>query len=312
MQAQSSDRVHVAPRPEHIESADATGKSDLTIATKTLRVDVDLVLVPVTVTDTLNRPVLGLSKDDFQLLDGGREQQIRFFSSEDAPLSVGFVLDVSNSMMKRISTEREALAEFFRNANPDDEYFAIAVSDRPTVLVESTRTVGDIQAKLASIQPAGYTALMDSIYMALNKMQSARHRRRVILIISDGGENDSRFKVREIRDLIAESDVLVYAIRPCDALPLFRTIEEKLGNHVLRQITETTGGRTISLANSDNVPAAAAAISLELRNQYVLGYRIVEGAHDGRWHRIKVRMTKSHNSVPLQAHYRKGYPAPTH
>jgi Ca-activated chloride channel family protein len=310
--AQSSDSVHVTPNAQRIEQNRQAGDNDLRLRTKPLRVDVDLVLVPVTVTDPLNRPVLGLTKDDFQLLDGGREQQIRFFSSEDAPLSVGLILDVSNSMAKRISTEREALAEFFKYADPQDEYFAIAVSDRPEVLADSTQTLGDIQSKLAAVRPAGYTALIDTIYFALNKIQSARYRRRVLLIISDGGENDSHYKLGEIKGLLAESDVPVYAIRPVDALPFFRTIEERLGNRLLSEITELTGGRTISLANSDNVPAAAAAISMELRNQYVLGYHPTEDSHDGRWHKIKVRIIKSHNSPPLQAHYKKGYAAPVH
>jgi Ca-activated chloride channel homolog len=308
--AQSSDKIHVAPIPQPINETHETGSKDLKLRTKPVRVDVDLVLVPVTVTDTLNRPVLGLGKNDFEVLDGGRAQQIRFFSSEDAPLSVGLILDVSNSMTKRISIEREALAEFFKYAHPKDEYFAIAVSDKPLVLADSTETVADIQAKLASVEPGGYTALMDAIYLALNKIRSARYRRRVILIISDGGENDSRYKLKEIKDFVAESDVLIYAVRPCDALPLFRTIEEKLGNRILAGITESTGGRTISLADSDRVPAAAAAISMELRNQYVLGYSPAEGAHNGKWHTIKIRLKKSHHSVALQAHYKKGYPAP--
>src|SRR5204862_6551990 len=154
----------------------------------TLRVNVDVVLVPVTVTDSANRPVLGLQKQNFTLFDGGRKQAIQFFGAEDAPLSIALVLDVSNSMRTRINVEREAVAEFFKNAHAEDEYFAIAVAGRPVLLADSTRNVEGIQAKLASIEPAGYTALFDAIYRAIDRLQSAKYARRVVLIISDVGD----------------------------------------------------------------------------------------------------------------------------
>ena len=318
--AQSEDQVHVMPRSEakqqipSTEQAKATDAalmrnsiSDSKLRTQRLKVDVDLVLVPVIVTDTLNRPVIGLDKNSFELLEDGKDQQIRFFSLEDEPISVGLVLDISNSMVNRLTIEREALAKFFENANPDDEYFAIGVSTHPVLLADSTQGIGDIQARLALLQPSGYTALLDSVYSALNKLKTARYPRKVILIISDGGENDSRFNFREIKALAQESDVWVYAIRPVEGLPMFRTIEEKLGNRLLSGITGATGGRTVSLGYNDNIPSAAAAISTELRNQYVLGYHPPESSRNGKSHRIKVRMAKSRDSAPLHLQYRKQY-----
>jgi Ca-activated chloride channel homolog len=315
--AQSEDQVHVVPRPEAKQrtdiAKDAAGHSDSNNDSKLrperLRVDVDLVLVPVIVTDTFNRPVMGLNKDSFELLDDGQMQKIHFFSLEDGPLSVALVLDVSNSMVNRVAIEREALAKFFENANPDDEYFAIGVSSSPILLADSTQGIGDIQAQLALVKPAGYTALLDSIYFALNKLRSAHYPRRVILIISDGGENDSRFNFREIKAIAEESDVTVYAIRPVDALPMFKTIEERLGNRLLSGITDVTGGRTVSLGYDDNIPGAAAVISTELRNQYVLGYHPTGSSRDGKPHKIKVRMSKSPDSAVLHLQYRKQYSA---
>ncbi|HEU5233508.1 MAG TPA: VWA domain-containing protein [Terriglobales bacterium] len=310
---QMEDPVHIVPRADtHPHAAaDATGPLDVGLRPEhrsgRLRVDVDLVLVPVIVTDTFNRPVTGLSKDSFELLDDGQKQNIHFFSLEDGPVSVALVLDISNSMVNRVAVEREALAKFFQNANPDDEYFAIGVSTSPVLLADSTQSIGDIQAQLTLLQPSGYTALLDSIYFALNKLHSARYPRKVILIISDGGENDSRFKFREIKSLAEESDVTVYAIRPVDAIPMFRTIEEKWGNRLLSGITDATGGRTVSLSYNDNIPGAAAAISAELRNQYVLGYHPTEKSNAGRPHKIKVRMTKEHDSSALHLQYRKQY-----
>jgi Ca-activated chloride channel family protein len=284
-----------------------TSIGDSKLRTQRLKVDVDLVLVPVVVTDRLNRPVISLDKNSFELLEDGKGQEIRFFSLEDEPISVALVLDVSNSMVNRLDVEREALAKFFDHANPEDEYFAIGISTSPVLLADSASSIGDIQNKLTLIKPSGYTALLDSVYLALNKLKTARYPRKAILIISDGGENDSRFNFREIKALAQESDVWVYAIRPVEALPMFRTIEEKLGNHLLSGLTDATGGRTVSLADSDNIPKAAAAISVELRSQYVLGYHPAKGVSDGKSHKIKVRMLKSSDSAPLRLQYRKQY-----
>lgn len=312
--AQSEDEVHVVPRPEAAGrtriATDATvtpSSSSSRIRPDRLRVDVDLVLVPVVVTDTYNRPITGLSKDSFELLDDGERQKIHFFSLEDGPLSVALVLDVSNSMVNRVQIERDALDKFFQNANPDDEYFAIGVSTHPILIADSTQGIGDIQSQLALLKPSGYTALLDSIYFALNKLRTAQYPRKVILIISDGGENDSRFKFREIKALAEESDVIVYAIRPVDAIPMFKTIEERLGNRLLSGITEATGGRTVSLGYDDNIPQAAAVISAELRNQYVLGYHPTEGSRNGKSHKIKVRMAKVKDSAVVHLQYRKQY-----
>ena len=311
--AQSEDDVHVVPRTEAM-GGEMAGAANVTSAGSSsgaqadrLRVDVDLVLVPVVVTDTFNRPVTGLNKDNFELLDDGEKQKIHFFSLEDGPLSIALVLDVSNSMVNRVAIERDALARFFQNAHPDDEYSAIGVSTHPILIADSTQGIGDIQSQLALLQPSGYTALLDSIYFALNKLRVARYPRKVILIISDGGENDSRFKFREIKALAEESDVTVYAIRPVDAIPMFRTIEEKLGNRLLSGITEATGGRTVSLGYDDDIPRAAAVISTELRNQYVLGYHPTEGSRNGKLHKIKIRMAKANDSTIVHLQYRKQY-----
>jgi len=312
--AQSEDEVHVVPRPEAAGRSEVAADAAAVPASSSsrsragrLRVDVDLVLIPVVVTDTFNRPVTGLNKDNFELLDDGEKQKIHFFSLEDGPLSVALVLDVSNSMVNRVAIERDALARFFQNAHPDDEYFAIGVSTHPILIADSAQGVGDIQSQLALLQPSGYTALLDSIYFALNKLRDARYPRKVILIISDGGENDSRFKFREIKALAEESDVTVYAIRPVDAIPMFKTIEERLGNRLLSGITDATGGRTVSLGYNDNIPQAAAAISTELRNQYVLGYHTTQGSRNGKLHKIKVRMTKANDSTMVRLQYRKQY-----
>jgi Ca-activated chloride channel homolog len=279
----------------------------LDVLARPFRVDVNLVLVPVTVTDPLGRPVIALSKQDFTVYEGDKPQEIRYFATEEAPISVAVLLDVSKSMSDKIGTERAAIVQFFNNANPDDEYFAITFSDRPRLLAGPTRSIDDVERRLIAIEPGGPTALLDAIYLAEFKLRSAHYRRKAIVIFSDGGDNASRYTLRDIKHLVQESDVQIYAIGLFDTF-FFNTLEERLGKKWLSEITAPTGGRTITVDNTAKVPEAAAAISREMRHQYVLGYSSkTEG--NGRWRKIKVRVSSSAVKGPLQASYRKGYTA---
>jgi Ca-activated chloride channel family protein len=269
-----------------------------------LRVDVDLVLVPVTVSDSANHTVTSLKKEDFALYEGDKQQEIRYFSTEDDPISVAILLDVSKSMSTKIDTEREAIVEFFNNANAEDEYFAIAFSDRPRLLAESTQSVDQLQGELLAQQPGGPTALLDAVYLAISKLRSARYERKAILILSDGGDNASRYKLREIKSVAQESDVQIYAVGLFETF-FFNTIEEKLGKAWLGEITDVTGGRTITVDNRGKVPEAAATISREMRNQYLLGYRPTS-ATNAKWRRIKVRLNSSEDRS-LRAYYKQVY-----
>jgi Ca-activated chloride channel homolog len=272
---------------------------------KPLRVDVDLVLVPVTVTDTMNRPVMGLQEEHFQVYEGNEPQQIRYFSAEDPPISVGLLLDLSKSMANKFVTERAAVEEFFKNANPQDDYFVVTFADRPRLLTTSIQSIEDIQQKLASDSPDGHTALLDAIYLAIARMQSARYERRALLVISDGGDNHSRYGLKDIRSLVEEANVQVYAIGIFDSM-LFRSFEELMGRRWLEGITDVTGGRTVATA-LDKVPEIAAEVSREMRNQYVLGYRPGNTARDGKWRKIKVLLNPSSGTPRVQIHYKKGY-----
>ena len=218
---------------------------------KPMRVDVDLVLVPVTVVDSKERPVLGLEKQNFTVYEGNQPQQIQFFSAEDSPISVGLILDLSKSMSNKLVTERAAVEAFFNNANAKDDYFVIAFSDRPRVLATSTQSIDDIQQKLAAANPDGHTALLDAVYLAVAKMRSSRYQRRALFIISDGGDNHSRYTEGEIKSLVKEADVLMYAIGIYDHY--FPTEEERLGPTLLSDITELTGGRAFTIDNPNAI-----------------------------------------------------------
>ncbi len=318
---QSPADVHIIPR-DHSAGNNLEGDTGVQRASSvldmrrgTLSVQVDLVLVPVTVTDSMNRPVTGLSKENFAVYEDDRPQQIRYFSTEDAPISVGILLDVSGTMKNKIDAAREALADFFKNSHPDDDYFVITFAGRPQLLADSTRSHGDIQGSLATVKPFGYTALLDAVHMGLMKLQSARYPRRALLIISDGGDNSSRYSLREIKNEVEESDVEVYAIGLFDdGLPLLKSFDEKLGKHVLSTVTEASGGRTITVGNLARLSEVATTISLAMRNQYLLGYRPTNTSRNGKWRKIKVRIASSHTRIGdtagLHPAYKKGYVAP--
>jgi Ca-activated chloride channel family protein len=177
-----------------------------------IRVDTTLVLIPVAVTDLLSRFVTGLDKENFRLYEDKVEQQIIQFSSEDTPISVGVVFDTSRSMGAKLSRSRQAVSQFLKTANPEDEFFLIEFSDRPELVVEFSSNPEEIQNRLAFTQAKGSTALLDGLYMAMNKMKKARNPRKAILIISDGGDNSSRYTQGEVKNAVRESDVQVYAI----------------------------------------------------------------------------------------------------
>jgi len=304
MAAQSEDAVHVLPR-SHARPNLALPEFD---PKDSLRVDVDLVLVPVTITDAGNRPVTSLRQQDFSLFEAGQPQQIRYFSTEDGPISIGIILDLSKSMSNKIDEAREALSEFFKTAHPEDDYFVITFADRPQVLSDATRSIGTIQGKLAAVIPSGHTALLDAIYLGLAKMRSARYRRHALLIISDGGDNRSRYTPREIKSMVEEADVQIYAIGLFDHF--FRTPEEWAGKRLLTGISEATGGRTITLRNVRKLPQVAATISRELRSQYVIGYLPSNPVRDGKWRQIKVALTRPPGGEPLQVYAKRGYLGP--
>jgi Ca-activated chloride channel family protein len=305
---QSADDVHIVPQnsQNHHESTSIPVPVGVQPASiPPLHVNVDVVLVPVTVSDSENHPVTTLKKQDFALFEEGARQEIRYFSAEESPLSVAILLDVSKSMSDKVDTERAAIVEFFNNAHPDDEYFAITFSDRPREVASSTQSINELETKLTAIEPGGPTAMLDAVYLAVSKLRSARYKRKAIVIFSDGGDNASRYTLREIKSLVQESDVQIYAIGLFDAF-FFGSLEEKLGKMWLSEITDATGGRTITVDNSIKLPEAAAKISREMRNQYVLGYR-PEVATASKWRKIKVSVTQPDRQQRLHTYYRKGY-----
>jgi len=305
--------VHVLPR--EIEKPKEPPKQELVSTTsglnahvRPLKVDVDLVLVPVTITDPMNRLVTGLEKENFQLFEGNSAQDIRTFSSEDAPVSLGVIFDSSGSMSSKMERAKDAVIEFFKTANPQDEFFLITFSDEPEEVSDFTNSVDEIQNKLVFAVPRKRTALLDAIYMGVSKMRQAKYPKKALLIISDGGDNHSRYTENEIRSVVKEADVMIYAIGIYDRYA--SAIEERLGPQLLSDITELSGGRAFTIDNPNDLADVATKIGIELRNQYVLGYRPNKVVRDGKWRKIKVKLLPPKGLPPLRVYARTGYYAP--
>ncbi len=304
--------VHILPRevakPPEPPKADLVASTGMNAHVRPLKVDVDLVLVPVTITDPMNRLVTGLDKENFQLYEGNASQQIRTFSSEDAPVSLGVIFDSSGSMASKMDRAKDAVIEFFKTANPQDEFFMITFSDEPEAVSDFTNSVDEIQNKLVYAVPRRRTALLDAIYMGVSKMRQAKYPKKALLIISDGGDNHSRYTEGEIKSLVKEADVMIYAIGIYDRFA--SAMEERLGPQLLSDITELTGGRAFTIDNPNDLGDVATKIGVELRNQYVLGYRPTKVVRDGKWRKIKVKLLPPKGLPPLRVYARTGYYAP--
>jgi Ca-activated chloride channel homolog len=277
-----------------------------------IRIDKQLVLVPVAVTTANGTYVTGLDKDMFRIYENGVEQTIESFTSEDAPMSVGVVFDTSGSMGAKLQRSRQAVAEFMKSANPQDEFMLVQFNDEAEMTVPFTSNTEELQNRLMFVQSKGRTALLDGVYMAMNAMKKARNPRKAILIISDGGDNSSRYTQSEVRNSVREADVQIYAIGIFESLAARgRTPEEADGPDLLHDLTEQTGGRDFEVDNIGEMPDVAAKIGLELRNQYMIGYSPKNKDRDGKFRRIQVKLVKTAGLGQITPRWRTGYYAPT-
>ena len=278
-----------------------------------LHMDVDLALINVTVTDPYNRLVTGLDPDNFRVYEDNIEQEVVTFSSEDVPISIGVIFDFSGSMANKIGKAREAALQFFKTANPQDEFFLVSFNERAELTSALTNSIEDLQSRMMLTAPKGRTALLDAIYLGLSQMRGARNGKRALLILSDGGDNHSRYNESDIKRLVKEADTQLYAIGIFDPLGYRnRTPEELNGPSLLGETTEMTGGRVFAVENLNELPDIASKIGMELRNQYVLGYRPSNKAHDARWRKIKIKLRAPKGLPPLNVYSKTGYYAHSH
>ena len=293
-------QVSVQPRPKPTPPKEQQ-------PTPSIRVDTSLVLIPVSVNDPLNRPVTGLEKENFRLFDDRVEQAISQFAMDDEPVAVGLVFDTSGSMGDKLKTSRMAARQFFNTSNPEeDEFFLVEFDNNPRLEVPLTKDTGTIEAQLTFSKSHGSTALLDAILLAAHEMRRSKMKKKALLIISDGGDNHSRYSQKEVENVVRESDVLIYSIGVFGG---GSTQEELGGPGLLSHVSESTGGRMYQAIPAD-MPDIAKKIGVDLRNRYVLGYAPANQVRDGRYHRVDVRIVPPRGLPKLQAHWRTGYFAP--
>jgi Ca-activated chloride channel family protein len=213
-------------------------------------------------------------------------------------------------MSDKIHRAREAVVDFLNTANPQDEFFMITFSDKPEQAADFTEQLEDIQARLVYATPGGRTSLLDAIYLGISKMRQAKHSRKALLIISDGGDNHSRYTESEIVSQVKEADVMIYGIGLYDRR--FPTPEELQGPELLSKVSEVTGGRSFTIDNPNDLAQVAKAVGVMLRNQYLLGYRPDTVNRDGKWHKIKIKLKqpKKIKFPALRVYAKAGYYAP--
>ena len=295
-----TDDVHIAVLPKRIELVTASPGPKLAV----MKARADLVTVPVTITDSLNRPIVGLDENNFQLFENKKLQQIKNFSSEDAPVSIGIILDTSHSMASKLERAREAIRQFCEASNPADEFFLITFSDDPRLATDFSRPE-ELENALVTVQAKGRTSLLDAIYMGIRKMKTAQYARRALLILSDGGDNHSRYNDHDVKRAIKEADVLIYSVGTFDRY--VSTQEELLGPELLKSVSEVTGGESFTLTSVEELPEVTRSIGSRLRYQYMLTYRPQEAVRDGKWHKISVKLRLPRNWSLLRISARTGY-----
>lgn len=286
------------PKPKQESSPDAVPRPDI-------RVDTTVVQIPVEVSDNLNRPVSGFEKENFRLFDDKVEQKILNLSMEDDPIAMGLIFDTSGSIGDDLKGSREAAREFFKHAGAEDEFFLVQFDSDARLMVPLTKNASDIDYQLAFSKSKGSTALLDGVYMGLHEIRKSSKARKALVLISDGGENNSRYTQTEVKNALRETDTLIYAIG------LFGSGAGSAydGPVLMKGLVEQTGGRVFP-QNGMRIADFADKIITDLRNRYVISYSPTNAARDGRLHRVEVKLVPPKGLPPLHVHWRTQYVSP--
>jgi VWFA-related protein len=290
-----AQQVSITPRSQPKQASKQTEESRANI-----RVDTTMVLIPVEVSDQVGHPVTGLEKSDFRIADDKSPQIISSFATEDEPVAVCVVFDRSSSVAPSIGLSRRTVAEFFKSANPEDEFCLIEFASVPKLVVPLSQDNGsDITYKVGLSKPVGSTAMFDGIYLALHEVRKSKKQKRALLLVTDGDDNNSRYTMSEVHNVIQESDVLIYSVG----------VGTQYGEGLLKRMSEETGGRYFAGSFAD-LPDIAEKVAVDLRNRYLLGFSPTNAARDGRYHKVEVKVVPPPGLPPLKVSWRRGYYAP--
>ena len=284
--------------PQDQAKVSLTPREKRATANSNIRLDVKMILVPITVMDLTDKPVENLAPTAFRVFEDDVEQRIVSLSKEEGPVSVGFVFDASASMKNRMDRSLAAIQQFLETNMPGDEYFLVRFADQPTLVTGFTSNPNDILRELATIQPQGWTSLNDAICLAVQQMKRAKNSRRALFVLTDGGDNNSRYTESEVKNLVVESDVRAYSVGLFER-PRF-----------LEKLAAQTGGQALWAHSLKDLPDAIERISREFRNQYMIGYSSNNPQNDGKYRKVKVELTESPFHKALHLFWRRGYFAP--
>jgi Ca-activated chloride channel family protein len=275
--------------------------------TRPFHAGIDLTSVNVTVRNANGQLANDLPRDAFQVLEDGEPQQVTQFTHDRVPISLGMLVDTSDSMFgKRIQDARTAVEQFlFELMAPDDEFFIMAFNHQPHALTPWTRDPGVIRQALDALRPSGSTALYDAVLSALPRIDRRTRERAAIVVLTDGADTASDATLRDVTTALRRSDALVYAMAIDSPDP--QPINTRVNSAALAELTSGSGGRTAIVRSSDDLMTVTADIAQDLNHQYLLGYVSSHGA-DGQYHSIRVRVTGTEYHVRA----RTGYVASRH
>ena len=262
----------------------------------------------VAVLDHAGRAVTGLGPANFSVLDDNYPQVVKYLSRVDEPISLVVVLDASASMASKIEEARKAFTELVSTSNPQDDFSLIVIGDEPRVAVHFDEPASGILEAAEGLQPDGATALWDGMYLGIKELKNSHYQKKAMVVISDGGDNHSRYTESELKSLLKEADVEVYAVGIFDRDAT--RPEEKTGPRQLDEVTSITGGRVLSAHDAAERSRVVTQINHELRNQYVLGYYPSQRTPDGKWRKLKVRLVGWASQATYRLYAKKGYYAP--
>ncbi len=263
-----------------------------------IRTDVNLTLVPVTVTDLWQKPVTDLDAGSFRVFEDNVEQKIVSVFKEDGPVSVGFVFDTSSSMKKRIDRSVAAIRRFLESTIAGDEFFLVRFADQPALVTGFTSNRANIMRDLSTQEPQGWTALLDAIGLGVHEMKKARNPRKALFVLTDGGDNNSRYTESEIKDLVMESDVRLYAIGVFERYQF------------LEKLASESGGKAYFARKLADLPEMVDRLSTDLREEYILGYSSNNRRNDGKYRVLRVEVTPPPGEKSVNVAWRRGYYAP--
>ena len=284
--------------------------SGLHATKQALRIRTDLVSVAVSVVTRDGSPVVGLQREHFEVYEDNVRQEIEYFSDADQPATVGIIFDHSGSMRHRLAQAREALKSFLDTGHPEDEYVLFSFSEQVSQPLQASKGE-DLLRRLHGLSPQGDTALYDAIYLALERLRESRHRRRALLLVTDGVDNHSRYGISDVRRQLREAAVTIYAIgnreptsSDCGRVCHFEATAR------LESLAAMSGGKAFFPISRQDVEKNVSQIAVELRRQYSLGYLPSAAQRESGWRKVKVRVKSEGLGVNVSVRAREEYYAP--